>query len=171
MSTRARWHQHNGDVHISARVDYAMRALLELASDPDAQQGQLVKAEVLARRAGVPLQFLEAILRQLRQAGIVASMRGADGGFKLAQPAGNVTVADVVRALDGPLAAVRGDRPENVSYHGAAAPLQQVWIATRAAMRRVLDHVTLADLVAGKLPPEVTEMIAEPGAWGMPQHQ
>lgn len=150
-------------MHVSAKVDYGMRALLELAVVEDPKQ--LVKGDELAKAQDCPVKFLEGILRQLRQAGIVASMRGAEGGYRLDRAPNEITVADVVRALDGPLAAVRGQRPETASYQGAAVHLQEVWIAMRAAMRQVLEHVTLADIAAGELPAEVSALLTESGAW------
>jgi Rrf2 family protein len=151
-------------MHVSAKVDYAMRALLVIAHEQDAS-GSLIKGDRLASEPGIPARFLEGILRQLRQAGVVSSQRGAEGGYRLARPASDISVADVVRALDGPLADVRGDRPENADYNGAAAHLGEVWIATRAALRSVLDHVTLADIANGELPPTVTELTQDPAAW------
>jgi Rrf2 family protein len=151
-------------MHVSAKVDYAMRALLVIAQEQGAT-GTLIKGDRLATEQAIPGRFLEGILRQLRQAGLVASQRGAEGGYRLARPASEITVADVFRALDGPLADVRGDRPENADYSGAAAHLGEVWIATRAALRSVLDHVTLADIAKGELPPTVTELTSDPDAW------
>lgn len=154
----------NGAMHVSAKVDYAMRALLVIAQEGDGK-GSLIKGDHLATEQGIPARFLEGILRQLRQAGLIASQRGADGGYRLARPASAITVADVVRALDGPLADVRGDRPENADYEGAAVHLREVWIATRAALRGVLDHVTLADIASGDLPEPVTTFTNDPAAW------
>jgi Rrf2 family protein len=150
-------------MHVSAKVDYAMRALLVIARD--GEDGSLIKGDHLATAQDIPARFLEGILRQLRQAGIIASQRGADGGYRLAREASAITVADVVRALDGPLADVRGDRPENAEYNGAAEHLRDVWVATRAAVRNVLDHVTLEDIANGTLPPAVTTLIKDPEAW------
>jgi Rrf2 family protein len=151
-------------MHVSAKVDYAMRALLVIAQEQDSS-GALIKGDRLASEQGIPARFLEGILRQLRQAGVVSSQRGAEGGYRLARPASEITVADVVRALDGPLADVRGDRPENADYSGAAAHLGDVWIATRAALRSVLEHVTLADIAKGELPETVTGFTQDPSAW------
>lgn len=158
-----RWGQ-NGRMHVSAKVDYAMRALLVITRETDAK-GTLIKGDFLASEQEIPARFLEGILRQLRQAGIIASQRGAAGGYRLARPAASITVADVFRALDGPLADVRGDRPENADYEGAAEHLREVWVATRAALRGVLDHVTLADIASGKLPDTVTDFTNDPTAW------
>jgi len=152
-------------MHVSARVDYAMRALLELTAAAERSPGTLVKGDALATAQRIPPKFLEGILRQLRGVGIVASQRGAEGGYRLARAADSVTVADVVRALDGPLAEVRGDRPESAVYEGPAERLQDVWVATRAALRGVLDHVTLADIASGELPDAVSHFTADPGAW------
>lgn len=148
-------------MQISARADYAVRAVLELAVGGE----ELVKGEVLAGAQDIPAKFLEGILSTLRRAGIVDSRRGSDGGYRLARPAADITVADVVRAVDGPLAGVRGQRPENVTYPGAAAQLPHVWIAVRASLRLVLEHVTLADLAGGTLPPGVERLTADPDAW------
>ncbi len=163
---RRRTTRKNGTMHVSAKVDYAMRALLEISRATEGDRTLLIKGDQLASSQQIPARFLEGILRQLRQAGIVASQRGADGGYRLARPADEISVADVVRALDGPLADVRGDRPENAEYNGAAEHLKDVWVATRAALRGVLDHVTLADIATGKLPSEVTDLTHDPAAWG-----
>lgn len=152
-------------MHISAKADYGMRALLELAAAAAKDPNRLVKGETIATAQGIPVKFLEGILRQLRQSGIVASQRGADGGYRLDRNPSEVTIADVVRALDGPLAAVRGQRPEDVTYEGAAEHLREVWIAVRASMRHLLENITLADVAANKLPAEVTGLLSEPGAW------
>lgn len=149
-------------VRISAKTDYAVRAAVELAATGDEHP---VKSERIATAQGIPLRFLENILVQLRQGGIVVSRRGADGGYKLAQPAEEITVADVIRAIDGPLAAVSGERPEQLDFPGAAAPLRDVWVAVRASLRDVLEHVTLADLAAGTLPDVVTAHTGDPDAW------
>jgi Rrf2 family protein len=150
-------------VKVSAKADYAVRAAAELAAaQPD---GAPVRAEALATAQGIPQRFLENILSDLRHAGLVASVRGAEGGHRLARPAAEVTVADVIRAVDGPLAAVRGERPEAVAYAGPAEPLQRVWIAVRKSLRDVVEHVTLADLAAGALPGPVDALAADPDAW------
>jgi Rrf2 family protein len=148
-------------MQVSARVDYGTRALAELASRPD----QLVTSEELAELQGIPVKFLEGILTQLRRAGLVLSKRGAEGGYRLARPAAEIAVADVFRALDGPIAAVRGQAPEDMDYPGAAEHLRDVWVATRAALRTVLEQVTLADVVSGQLPDTARGLLAEPGAW------
>lgn len=149
-------------MHISAKVDYAVRALLTLAA---AEGTHPVTAETLATAQGLPVKFLEAILSDLRRAGLVRSHRGAEGGYRLARPAGEVTVADVIRPLDGPLAEVRGLRPEATEYQGDARHLQEVWVAVRASLRSVLESVTLADILSGKLPRPVAKLTQAPGAW------
>lgn len=155
----------NGTMHISARVEYAMKALMELTAAYHDDPARLVKSEAIAREQEIPSKFLENILRGLRQAEIVVSQRGADGGFRLAKPPSDVSVADVIRALDGPLAAVRGGPPEEVHYSGNAEHLRAVWIATRAAIREVLEQVTLEDLASGDLPTSVNSLLDAPGAW------
>jgi Rrf2 family protein len=147
-------------MHIPAKVDYGLRALLALAA-----AGVPQTAESLAEEQNLPPRFLGAILADLRRAGMVASQRGAEGGYRLARPANAITLADVIRALDGPLAEVRGFRPEAVHYEGAAEHLQDVWVAVRASLREVLDHVTLADVVSGKLPKQIVKMTSLSGAW------
>ena len=139
-----------------------MRALLALASRPDVVP---VRAEDLARSEGLPVKFVENILVELRRAGIVSSQRGGGGGYRLARPASAITPADVIRALDGPLADVRGLRPEAATYEGSAEHLRDVWVAARASLRSVLERVTLADVVAGTLPPEVSALTTDPDAW------
>jgi Rrf2 family protein len=152
---------HNGAVHISAKTDYAMRALLTLAAAPE---GELVKVEAITAAQGLPRKFLESILVELRRSGMVASQRGADGGYRLGRPAGDISVADVIRAVDGPLAEVRGLRPERATYAGAAEHLGEVWIAVRQSLRSVLESVSLADLLTGDLPAEVEALYRHPQA-------
>jgi Rrf2 family protein len=130
-------------MRVSAKVDYALRALLELAAAPPGP----VKGERLAKAQDIPPKFLENILAELRHAEMVASQRGVEGGYRLAKPAAEISVADVVRALEGPIASVRGVRPEEVEYAGPARSLQPLWIELRASMRGVLEQTTLADLV------------------------
>jgi Rrf2 family protein len=149
-------------MYISAKVDYAMRVLLALAATP---AGSPTKGEVLAMGQGVPVKFVENTLVELRRAGILVSQRGPDGGYRLARPAEQIAVADVFRALEGPLAEVRGERPEDTVYGGPAAHLQDVWVAVRAALRLVLESVTLADILSGELPEPVAELVAAPDAW------
>jgi Rrf2 family protein len=149
-------------MRISAKADYAVRALAELAaSDGD----KPVKGEILADSQGIPLNFLENILRELRHAGIVRTQRGAEGGYLLARPAADVNLAEVLRAVEGPLAAVQGTRPDQLEYDGAAASLVDVWIAVRANLRAVLEKVTLADLARGSLPASVRRLADNPDAW------
>jgi Rrf2 family protein len=149
-------------MRISAKVDYAVRAAVELAAATDEKP---VKAERIATAQGIPLNFLENILGELRHAGIVRSHRGAEGGFRLARPADQVTVADVIRAVEGPLASVRGGPPEEASYDGAATSLLRVWIAVRASLRGVAEHVTLADIASGQLPKAIDRLADDPEAW------
>ena len=149
-------------MRISAKVDYAMRAMVELAA---AEGDAPVKAERIAEAQDVPLKFLHNIFQELRRAHLVESHRGPDGGHLLARPADDITVADVIRAVDGPLGAVAGAPPEGRKYAGPAAGLTKTWIATRASVRRVLENVTIADIAEDSLPPLVEEMTEEPGAW------
>jgi Rrf2 family protein len=148
-------------MRLSARVDYAVRAAIELAAARDGH----VTAEQLALVQDIPVKFLETIMTQLRRSDIVHSQRGPDGGFWLARTASEISLADVIRAIDGQLLGVRGERPENVTYPGAAAPLQRVWIALRANERAVLETVTLVDIVSGELPPSVATLTDSPQAW------
>ena len=148
-------------MRISAKADYAVRAAVELAASADGP----TKGDAIAQSQGIPLKFLENILGDLRQAGLVRSQRGSDGGYWLNRPPEEITVADVIRAVEGPLAAVRGRRPEDVAYDGPAEPLIQVWIAVRANLRAVVEHVTLADVAAGRLPEHVRELAGDPEAW------
>ncbi|HAN70015.1 MAG TPA: transcriptional regulator [Actinobacteria bacterium] len=152
-------------MHVSAKADYGMRALLVLTTTYADDPHRLVKGDSIATSQGIPIKFLEGILRQLRQSGIVASQRGAEGGYRLDRDPHLVSIADVVRALDGPLAAVRGQRPEDLDYSGESEHLREVWVAVRAAMRHVLERVSLADVAAGALPPDIFELLSEPGAW------
>ncbi len=149
-------------MRISAKADYAVRAAVELASVSGEKP---VKAERVANAQGIPLNFLENILGELRHAGIVRSHRGADGGFRLAKPPEDVSVADVIRAVEGPLASVRGGPPEQISYDGAAEPLLRVWIAVRANLRMVVEHVTLADIAQDELPADIERLAKDPEAW------
>jgi Rrf2 family protein len=148
-------------MRISARADYAVRAAVELA----AAGGGPVKGEALATAQGIPPKFLENILSDLRHARIVRSQRGAEGGYWLARPAEEISVADIVRAVEGPLATVRGEPPQDVTYAGAAEPLQQVWIAVRKSLRSVVENVTVADIAAGQLPDDVAALADDPEAW------
>jgi Rrf2 family protein len=148
-------------MRVSAKVDYALRAALELAS---AGEGP-TKGERISQAQDIPLKFLENILLELRHGGLVQSQRGADGGYWLARPPEEIRLADVIRAVEGPLANVRGARPETIEYSGPAVKLQDVWIAMRANLRAVLEEVTLADVASGKLPPEIESITADPETW------
>jgi Rrf2 family protein len=148
-------------VRVSAKADYAIRAAVELAARGDGP----TKGDAIAQAQSIPPNFLENILADLRNAGIVTSRRGADGGYWLARPAGEVTLADVIRAVDGPLANVRGVRSEQLEYEGSAEKLLEVWVAVRASLRNVLERVTLADVASGRLPASVGELAASPDAW------
>jgi len=150
-------------MRITAKADYAVRAAAELAAAEG--RGAPVKGEELARSQSIPKNFLENILTELRRAGIVRTRRGAEGGYQLARPAAEITVADVLRAVEGPLAAVQGTRPEQLSYEGAAAALPDVWVALRASLRSVLEHVTLAEIATGKLPTAVKERTRLKDSW------
>ncbi|MFC7548518.1 RrF2 family transcriptional regulator [Plantactinospora sp. GCM10030261] len=171
-------------MRLSARVDYALRAVAELAAQssalvgdagPDTGRGRagalrtgarrLVTAEQIARAQEIPPKFLESILLQLRRGGVVQAQRGPEGGYWLARPAEQISLADVIRVIDGPLANVRGQRPEELGYRGAARSLRDVWIALRANERQILELVTVADVAAGTLPSRVTELTADPEAW------
>jgi Rrf2 family protein len=149
-------------MHVTAKADYAVRAVVELA---DAVQGSPRKVDQIAQAQGIPLSFLENILTQLRSAGVVRSQRGPEGGYWLARPATEVNLAQVIRAVEGPLVGVRGQRPEEVQYAGSAESLQQVWIALRANLRKVLEHVTVADVASGRLPKQVLALTREEEAW------
>jgi Rrf2 family protein len=149
-------------VHISSKADYAVRAVLVLAG---ADGGQPMAAEAVADAQGLPLRFTRGILVELRHAGIVRSVRGAEGGFLLDRPPSEITVAEVIRAVDGPLAEVRGMPPEDIDYDGVAIRLQDVWVATRTALRSVLEETTIGHLVNGQLPEHVSELAAEPESW------
>ena len=153
-------------VRISAKADYAVRAAAELAAAALDERGDaLMKGDDVARAQGIPLKFLENILLDLRQTGIVNSRRGPDGGYWLARPADAVSVADVIRAAEGPLASVRGEKPEDLGYEGPAESLREVWVALRSSLRDVLEHVTLADIARGTLPEEVVARTRDPEAW------
>jgi Rrf2 family protein len=146
---------------VTAKADYAVRAVLELA----AANGDLVKADTVAEAQAIPRHFLDNILNDLRRAGIVATQRGSEGGSRLARPADQITLADVMRAIEGPLAAVRDVRPELLAYEGAAERLPEVWIAVRAALRGVLERVTVADVARGRIPRTVERLTEDPEAW------
>ncbi|MGH2972293.1 MAG: RrF2 family transcriptional regulator [Gaiellaceae bacterium] len=145
----------------TAKADYAVRAAIELA----ASDGSPIPADRIAEAQQIPVNFLENILLDLRRAGIVESRRGAAGGYLLARPAKEIVIADVVRAVEGPLASVRGLSPDTLEYEGPAEQLRDVWVALRSAVRSVLEHVTLADVANGKLPARITKLTREPDAW------
>jgi Rrf2 family protein len=147
-------------MRLSARVDYALRAMAELAA---AEAPRTV--DQLATAQHIPAKYLESILGELRRGGLLRSQRGPDGGHRLARPASEISIADVIRALDGELANVRGNRPEHLSYSGAATALQEVWIALRASERAILEGVSLAHVVSGEMPPAVVALVANPAAW------
>jgi Rrf2 family protein len=150
-------------VRISAKTDYALRATVQLAASQDGDTP--VKGEQIATAQSIPLRFLENILGDLRNAGLVESRRGVDGGYLLARPPQEIALADVIRAVDGPLANVSGTKPEALTYAGPAGPLRDVWVAVRAALREVLEETTVADVAAGKLPAEVNALLERPDVW------
>jgi Rrf2 family protein len=148
-------------MQISAKADYAVRVMLELAAHgPD-----LVKAELLITHQRLPRKFVETILAELRRAGLIRSQRGAEGGYELAAKPTKITIGSILRAVDGPLAEVRGLRPNETAYDGAARHLPEVWVALRASLRRVLDETTLAQVLDGSLPRHVQRMLEAPDAW------
>jgi Rrf2 family protein len=149
-------------VRVSAKSDYALRALIELAVRP---AGDPVSAEELGRLQSIPHGFLQAILADLRRAGIVASQRGQSGGWRMATPASEVTVADVIRAIDGPLVSVHGTRPEAVTYNESAGALQLVWIAARSSLRDVCEQVSILNLAEQRLPRPVAARTKDQEAW------
>jgi len=152
--------RHNLPMRVSAKADYALRAVAELA----ATSGTL-KRERIAAAQTIPMEFLENILLELKHVGIVQSQRGSSGGFRLGRPAGEISLADVIRAVDGPMANVRGSRPEQVEYAGPAEHLRDVWIAVRASLREILEAISVQDLVDGSLPKRVEELTRRPEAW------
>jgi Rrf2 family protein len=149
-------------MRISAKADYAVRAMVELAATVEEKP---IKAERIATAQDIPLNFLENILGELRHAGLVRSHRGAEGGFRLARDPTEISVADVIRAVDGPLASVRGAPPEESEYKGASETLPRVWIAVRASLRRVVEHVTVADIALGKIPKAIDKLADDPDVW------
>jgi len=149
-------------MHVTAKADYAIRAVVELAGSA---QDSPRKVDDVARAQGIPVSFLENILTQLRSSGIVRSQRGPEGGYWLAQPVDEVNLAQVIRAVEGPLVGIRGQRPEEIEYIGSSESLQQVWIALRANVRGVLEQVSIADVAAGKLPKDVLALTRQEEAW------
>ncbi|MBL1068723.1 Rrf2 family transcriptional regulator [Streptomyces sp. 7-21] len=152
-------------MRVSARADYAVRAALELAAAPE---GEPVKAEAIAEAQGIPHKFLESILGDMRRARIVVSQRGGNGGYRLAAPPESISVADVIRAVDGPLVSVRGARPPELSYTGPAESLLPIWVAVRANVRKILGEVSLADVASARLPAAVHTLAEHPDAWTNP---
>ena len=148
-------------MRISARVDYAVRAAIELA----AVAPESLTSDRIAQAQGIPARFLQAILGDLQHARLVTSQRGREGGYRLALPPAEVSIARVMRIEQGFLAEVHGQRPEDVEYPGTAGPLASVWVAAREAYRRVLEGVTVADVVAGRLPGHAAELVAMDEAW------
>lgn len=151
-----------GAMRVSTKSDYALRALIEMASSATRRP---LSAEVLGKNQGIPRGFLQSILADLRRAGLVQSQRGQAGGWRLARPAPQISVADVIRAVDGPLVSVYDLRPEAVAYNETAAPLQQVWISARHALRSVFEHVSIQHLADDDLPEEVTSRTQDEDAW------
>ena len=149
-------------MRISAKADYAVRAAIELAAAPSESA---VPAVQIATAQGIPVNFLENILSELRSAGLVRSQRGDQDGYRLARDAQEITIADIIRAVEGPLATVRGARPEEAAYPGAAHELPRVWIAVRKNLRNVVEHVTLAEVAGARLPPSIVELAGDPEAW------
>jgi Rrf2 family protein len=152
----------DGGVQVSARADYALRALCVLASAPEQCA---VKADEIATAQAIPRTFLDGILVELRRAGLIESRRGPDGGHRLARPAYAISLADVIRVTDGPLALVRGQRPESHTYQGAARHLQDVWVAVRASLREILELTTVAQVVEGRLPDSVVDYTSQDRSW------
>ena len=153
-------------MRVSAKADYAIRAVVELGArwQPD-QKAAPMKGEAIAQAQQIPMKFCENILSELRGAGVVDSRRGTDGGYWLAVDPATVKLGDIIRIVEGPLAAVRGDRPTDVDFAGTSAAMREVWVAVRASLRRVLDVVTVADVVAGVLPADVRALLDDDGAW------
>jgi Rrf2 family protein len=149
-------------MHVTAKADYAVRAVIELS---DSSQDSPRKVDEVAKAQGIPVSFLENILTQLRSSGVVRSQRGPEGGYWLAHPAADINLADVIRAVEGPLVGVRGQRPEEVEYIGSAESLKPVWIALRANLRKVLESVSVADVAAGTLPKDVLALTRDEEAW------
>jgi Rrf2 family protein len=152
-------------MQVSAKVDYGMRAMLFLAERYLADSAQLIKGDAISKAQSIPVKFLEAILTELRNAGFVISQRGAVGGYRLSRSPEKISVAELIRVLDGPLAAVRGQRPENVHYEGPAQKLQDVWVAIRVALRDVLEGVSLADIISGNFGPHLSQLLKSPDAY------
>lgn len=153
-------------MRVTAKADYAIRAVVELgAATTTGPAARPVKGEAIAAAQQIPMKYCENILAELRAAGVVQSRRGSDGGYWLARDPAEVRLGDIIRIVEGPLAAVRGERPTDVEFVGTSGAMRDVWVAVRASLRRVLDQVTVADVVAGNLPPPVRELLADPAAW------
>ncbi|RMI34279.1 RrF2 family transcriptional regulator [Nocardia stercoris] len=154
-------------MNITPKGDYAVRVLLEIATAQLApgRTDIAVKAEAISAAQDIPAKVLETVAAELRRAGLVVSRRGPDGGYRLSRPATEISVADVIRAVEGPLASVRGQRPEDVVYTGSAVALREVWIALRVNLRAVLEQVSIAQVAAGDLPAFVADLTSDPGAW------
>ena len=150
-----------GWVKVTAKAEYAVRAMLELTTTEDG----LLKGERIARSQGIPLKFLENILVDLRHADLVHAQRGAEGGYRLAREPEEITLGEVIRAVEGPLASVRGEPPERMAYEGSSENLRKVWVAVRASLRSVLDDLTLADVVADRMPDHIRRLTEAPDAW------
>ncbi len=155
-------------MRITHKVDYAVRTVVAITRAEATEPGRAVKTEVLASALDIPPSFLPDILRVLGNHRVLRSTRGPEGGWNLARPAEEITVADIIRALEGPLASVRGIRPHELPEHGGEEPFVSLWVAVRSALRSVLDHVTVADLARGDLPESVTALLSQPGAWDEP---
>jgi Rrf2 family protein len=149
-------------MHVTAKADYAVRAVVELAGS---SQEAPRKVDDVAKAQSIPVSFLENILTQLRSSGIVRSQRGPEGGYWLAHPADELNLAQIIRAVEGPLVGVRGQRPEEIEYEGSAKALQQVWVALRTNLRAVLENVTVADVAEAHLPEEVLALTHDEEAW------
>ena len=150
-------------MRVSAKADYAVRAMVELAASGASEESP-AKGEVVAAAQAIPLRFLENILGELRVHGLVQSRRGAEGGYWLARGTDDITLAEIIRAVEGPLATVRGEPAEEVEYRGGSVPLREVWLALRANIRQVLETVTLADVVSGSLPEPIPALAEHPDA-------
>lgn len=148
-------------MHVTAKADYALRAVVELVL----HDGETVTRERLASEQQIPTKFLESILAQLARGGILVAKRGVNGGYHLSRPAADISVADVIRAVDGPLAGVRGERPEDVSYPDSSSYLREVWVAVRASLRAVLEVTSMEDVARKSLPEEVSTLLGQPGVW------
>lgn len=152
-------------MNISVSADYAVRSLLFLANAELKRGVERVSTHEIAEAEGISTKYLESVLRKLRSAGLIDSFRGPTGGHSLSRSANEISLADVIRAVDGPLAAVRGERPESVDYRGHAKHLQKVWIALRVSLRDILEEVSLAQILSGNLPARISRALDEPGAW------